>query len=300
MLRRTVSGARSASRRYPRELWQSLRNGGGHGKWSQVTPATRDALSQLAQCKLGATWLGHATHLIRMNEELFLSDPVLSDRIGPRIGRFSIGLGRLSPAPAAPGDLPRFGTLLISHAHFDHLDRPTLAALASPDISVVTSAGTRQLIPVGFGRVIELDWGDSLDVGSARLTAIRPAHWGARRALDRARGYNSYLIESRSEKQRRILFGGDTAMTNAFDGLGLDLAIMGIGGYQPWLHAHANPEQVWEMVEKMRADRVLPMHHSTFPLSEEPMGEPLERLMTAAGRSCERIAALSPGQSLVQ
>ncbi len=297
VLAQALSGARSASRRYPRELLLSLRGSTG---WPAGVPAARDVLERLIASNFGAAWLGHATTLIRMDEQLFLTDPVLSDRIGPRIAGRSFGLGRLQPAPVVPSQLTGFKTLLLSHAHFDHLDRPTLRALASPEITVITAAGTRDLVPRGFGHVYELEWGHTRDVGGVRITAVRPNHWGARTALDRSRGYNSYVLDSLSSRPRRVLFGGDTAMTNAFDGLNVDLAILGIGGYQPWEHAHATPEQVWMMAEKMRAARVLPMHHSTFPLSEEPVQEPMERLLGAAGSSADRIASLLAGQTFME
>lgn len=295
-LRRTVSGAKSASRRYPQELWRSLREAPA---WGCADEVTRAALDRLGRARFGAAWLGHATVLVRLGDDLVLADPVLSDRIGPRIGGRSIGLGRLAPAPVGPADLEPPTVILLSHAHFDHLDRPTLQALASPAVRVVTAPGTRGLIPRGFGQVDELPPGDSLTIGALRFTAIRPNHWGARTALDTDRGYNSYLIESLSGRPRRVLFGGDTAMTNAFDGLKADLAILGIGGYQPWVHAHATPEQVWEMVQRARADRLIPIHHSTFPLSSEPITEPLERLSDTAGASFDRVAVLRPGEALI-
>lgn len=292
---KTVSGARSASQRYPRELWRSLKASAG---WTTATNDVQTALQGVVDSKFGAAWLGHASMLLRTGDELILTDPVLSDRIGPRIAGRSFGLGRIGASPVGPGDLPRVKTILLSHAHFDHLDRPTLMALASQDVTIVTAAGTRDLVPRGFGRVIELPWGEKLTIGGVEIGAMQPAHWGARTAIDRSRGYNSYVIESRSSDRKRILFGGDTAMTRAFDNLGVDLAIMGVGGYNPWEHAHATPEQVWTMVDRMRADRVLPMHHSTFPLSREPVGEPLERLDRAAGKASERIAMLKPGDSI--
>ena len=83
---------------------------------------------------------------------------------------------------------------------------------------------------------------------------------------------------------------GDTAMTDAFNGLGpVDLAIFGIGAYEPWNHHHANPEQVWAMFHALGGGvegggRLLPMHHSTFPLGEEHRDEPLQRLLAVTGR----------------
>lgn len=293
----TVNGARSASRRYPRELWRSLT---AAPAWMAAHPQSRTAIEQLLASRFGAAWLGHATTLLRMEEDLILTDPVLSDRIGPRIAGRSFGLGRLRPAPLGPSDIPAPNILLLSHAHFDHLDRPTLRELASPHTTVITAAGTRGLVPRGFKEIHELPWGESISIGGVCISALKPAHWGARTAVDRARGYNSYLIQSRGGREKRVLFGGDTAATNAFNGLRVDLAIMGIGGYKPWEHAHATPEQVWSMVERMRADRLLPMHHSTFPLSEEPVQEPLERLLGAAGTSAGRVSSLEHGTSFVE
>ncbi|MCG3124521.1 MAG: hypothetical protein GIKADHBN_02989 [Phycisphaerales bacterium] len=297
LLGKTVSGAKSASRRYPRELLRSLR---GEARWSNGAAGVRETLDRMSASPMGAAWLGHATALLRLDDQLILTDPVLSNRIGPRIGGRSFGLGRLEPAPIGPRELPSVSVILLSHAHFDHLDVPTLRELAAPTTVVITAAGTRSLVPPGFGAVYEIDWGDTLKVGGVSVTAIKPNHWGARTALDRSRGYNSYLLETLGSKARRVLFGGDTAMTRAFDRLGVDLAILGIGGYQPWEHAHATPEQVWEMADQMRAERVLPMHHSTFPLSEEPVGEPLERLLSAAGKHSDRIAPLKAGQAITE
>jgi L-ascorbate metabolism protein UlaG (beta-lactamase superfamily) len=81
-------------------------------------------------------------------------------------------------------------------------------------------------------------------------------------------------------------------MTGAYDHLGangVDLAIMGIGAYDPWVRAHATPEQVWQMSAAMRARRVLPVHFGTFKLSDEPPDEPMARLLAAAGSDHPRI-----------
>ena len=90
----------------------------------------------------------------------------------------------------------------------------------------------------------------------------------------------------------RVLYGGDTAYHDHFKGLGkVDLAIVCIGAYDPYIQAHATPEQAWRMVDHVRADWMLPMHHSTFRLSHEPMSEPIERLLTAARGEAQRIIA---------
>jgi L-ascorbate metabolism protein UlaG (beta-lactamase superfamily) len=95
-----------------------------------------------------------------------------------------------------------------------------------------------------------------------------------------------------------VLYGGDTAYHEGFRGVGkVDLAILGIGAYDPYVAAHATPEQAWQMADHCRAEHVLPMHHSTFKLSHEPRHEPLERLLAAAGRLVDRVVAPQIGRS---
>lgn len=242
---------------------------------------------------LAAAWLGHASVFLRIAGLNVLVDPVFSDRIGVSLGPITIGLARLTPAPVAPGDLPPLDLVLISHAHFDHLDKPTLRQLASGRTTVITARDTGGLIPRGFREVVELDWGRSLRVGGVEVAAMQPRHWGRRLGLGRRRGYNSYVLRS---GEQGVLVVGDSAFTTAFNGLGeLDLAVMGIGAYDPWIHAHATPEQTWAMFRASGARRLLPVHHSTFPLGDEPPGEPLRRLLAAAGSQAHCILALPPG-----
>jgi L-ascorbate metabolism protein UlaG (beta-lactamase superfamily) len=224
-----------------------------------------------------------------------LVDPVFSDRIGVNVGGMTIGLQRLAPVPFEPAHLPPIDVILISHAHFDHLDRPTLQGLVSSRTTVITARRTRRLIPAGFNRVIELDWDQDMVFKGVHIAAVRPAHWGARTALDLRRGYNSYVLRE-AQDGRGVLLAGDTALTEAFDSLeGLALAVMGIGSYEPWEHAHATPEQAWRMFTGSGAAHLLPVHHSTFPLGDEPEGEPMRRLLAAASEQAHRVIVAGPG-----
>jgi L-ascorbate metabolism protein UlaG (beta-lactamase superfamily) len=198
--------------------------------------------------------------------------------------------------------LPPIDLVLLSHAHFDHLDRPSLTRLVkgpARGANVVTASNTKRLFPEGFAEVTELPWKRSARVGSGvTISAIRPEHWGARTAVDRHRRFNSYLLEG---PHHRLLFAGDTAHTHAFDHVGaVDLAIFGIGAYNPWEEAHATPEQAWSMYTRLSGGsprgRMLPMHHSTFILSKEPLDEPLRRLKRAASPHEEHIVAEMPGE----
>jgi L-ascorbate metabolism protein UlaG (beta-lactamase superfamily) len=282
----------SQLRRYPAHIAQSLdmrvraaaREIAGDGPQISAIPE---------EARLAATWLGHATVLMRVGNTTILTDPVLSGRIGPKLAGRTVGVPRrhAAPPPLLP-DKP-LDIVLISHAHFDHLDRPTLKRLVNPQTVVITAKGTRRLIPRGFARVIELDWHESVDVKRVSFTAYRPRHWGARAVWDRHRGYNSYVMET---KRERVLFGGDTAFTDAFDGMTAKLAIFGIGAYEPWEHAHATPEQVWRMFSAMQAGHLLPMHHSTFALGDEGPDEPMQRLIAAAGGEADRVVGRRVGE----
>jgi L-ascorbate metabolism protein UlaG (beta-lactamase superfamily) len=246
---------------------------------------------------VSAAWLGHASILLRLGSRWILTDPVFSQRIGIPIGPVTIGLSRMLPSVAIT-DLPPVDLVLISHAHFDHLDKPTLRRLAAPGTRVITARGTGRLIPRGFGQVDELGWDKTIEAAGLTLRALRPRHWGARLTVDAHREYNSYVIDA---DQRRILFAGDTALTDRFASLAneprrVDLSIFGIGAYDPWIQNHASPEQVWSMFEQSGAKYLMPMHHSTFKLSDEPTEEPMLRLLAAAGNEAERIVARDLGR----
>lgn len=285
---------RSGLRRYPAELARAL---------AGVSPG--EAAARLAPrlpegAGLSASWLGHASVLMRVGGATVLTDPVFSHRVGPRIAGRTLGLARTDAVGGV--EVGRPDVILVSHAHFDHLDRPTLARLADERTTVVTPVRVRRLIPRGFARVIEVEPGGVVEVAGLEVRAVRPRHWGARAGLDRRRGYSAYVI---SGGGHRVLFGGDTADTDAFDALasagegwggGVSLAVMGIGAYDPWAHAHANPEEVWRMCGRMGARFVLPVHHSTFPLGDEPEGEPMARLLAAAGDDAGRVIRVSPGE----
>ena len=285
---KAAKATRSGLKRYPKQILESIRD-----PKAKRAPTPTGKLPILSGHELAATWLGHATTLIAIGGKRVLTDPVFSHRIGMRMGGVTMGLSRTKPAPVEPEDLPPVDLVLISHAHFDHLDKPSLERLAFDDTVLITSRQTRRLIPPGYRHVIELDWNKTVRVGGLKISAIRPEHWGARAAVDRNRGFNAYVIES---GDHRVLFAGDTAETDAFDHLEhIRLAIFGIGAYEPWEHAHATPEQVWEMFKRVGAEYLMPVHHSTFPMGDEHEDEPLERLTKAAGERADRIVCRRAG-----
>lgn len=236
-------------------------------------------------------WIGHSTVLMKIDGFTVLTDPIFSTRAGIDLFLFTIGVKRLvEPAMPLKG-LPPIDLILVSHAHMDHLDVPTLRALENRGTQVVTARSTSDLFRADrYKKLDELGWNERVRVGPATITGLEVNHWGARMRTDTYRGYNGYLIESGRYK---VLFAGDTANTDAFrqipGSVRPDVAIFPIGAYNPWIMAHCNPEQAWRMAGEAKAGIVLPVHHQTFSLSREPLGEPLERLLTAAGSDTARI-----------
>lgn len=248
--------------------------------------------------RLTAAWLGHATVLINFYGTWILTDPALGRRVGLRVAPgMTLGPRRLVEPALTARELPPLDAVLVSHAHMDHCDLATLRRLPRQTRAVV-QRGNLDLVR-RFRRADELAWGQSTEVAGARVESIEVNHWGARRLTDRGRGYGGFLVEKNG---RALVFGGDTAYTQAFARLrGRDseiaLAILPIGAYDPYINAHANPEQAWAMSRQMGARFLLPMHHSTFKLSREPAGEPVRRLLAAAGDEGWRVALTEIGQT---
>ena len=251
---------------------------------------------------LHATWLGHSTVLIKIDGFTILTDPVLGERCGVRVGPVTVGIKRLVEPALVRSQLPHIDLILLSHAHFDHFDRPTLRSLARSGTSVVTALNTSDLLRVRrYKSVHEIGWGERVRVGPLSISGIRVNHWGARLRTDTHRGFNGYLIETR---HHRVVFGGDTALTDSFRAIRgtrpVDLAIMPIGAYDPWIHVHCNPEQAWRMGADCGSEFLLPVHHQTFRLSREAYLEPVERFVDAAGSHPERVVVTRVGQEWSQ
>lgn len=268
--------------------------------------------------RLTMAWIGHSTVLINFFGTWILTDPVFGERSGLNIlGLFTIGVKRVV-MPALPiDDLPKIDLLLVSHSHMDHCDMQSLRRLRNARHLFVPRNTADIFQSLKIADLQELDWGDrvKLDDRDVVVEAIEVKHFGWRFPWEPCRGrneeggrsFNAFMIEAEDPngRLRSIVFAGDTAYTPSFKQLGdrlrsedreVDVAIMPIGAYEPWIGAHCNPEQAWQMTEDMNARYIVPVHWNTFIQSAEPRFEPIEWLESIV-EDDNRIAITEIGQT---
>lgn len=273
------------------------------GRGDPAVPASRPQPAEWSNDEITGSVLGHSTVLLNFLGVQIITDPVFSKRVGPGIPPFILGPKRhFSPALSVK-ELPPPDVIVLSHAHFDHFDVWSLRKF-DRRIPVVTARATADLLHRhGFRNVHELDWGQSKVIstrqGDIHFTALEVAHWGARMMRDDHRGYNGYLME---RAHHGICFAGDTAYTTAFAKLRhpkhpVDLMLMPIGAYDPWIKAHCSPEQAVAMARQAGTLALVPIHHETFKLSAEAMDEPIARLRVALGNEPPYLLAASTGET---
>jgi L-ascorbate metabolism protein UlaG (beta-lactamase superfamily) len=252
--------------------------------------------------RITLAWLGHATVLVNFYGLRILTDPALFSRVG-----MSLGLGMAGPkryvAPALHfTELPPIDVLLLSHAHRDHLDLPSLSRFKQSTFTVTAKATSDVARQAGLKQVTELAWKERTTFrhpkGELEIEALEVKHWGERWPSHAPRGYNGYVLR---REGKALLFGGDTALTPVFAEHRAKgpfaAAIMPIGAYRPWIWNHCTPEEALQMADAARAPYIVPVHHQTFRLSDEPMNEPIERLEQALAKEPERLALRLIGES---
>jgi L-ascorbate metabolism protein UlaG (beta-lactamase superfamily) len=246
--------------------------------------------------KICVTWIGHASFLIQTPEHSVLIDPNWAKwlKVIKRIKHPGIELR----------DLPAIDLVLVTHAHFDHLDRRTLRAIASDQPIAVPEHVGSLVHDLGFNKIHELRHWQSFEHGDLKVTLTPARHWGARILHDSHRGFGGFLIEYAG---RTIFHCGDTAYFDGFKEIGrrakIELALLPIGAYEAPTKrdVHMTPEQALQAFRELRAKTMIPMHFGTFRLSYEPLHEPPRRLLERALelQLLDRIRLLNEGEPTV-
>jgi len=242
------------------------------------------------------TYVGHATVQIALDGVRLLTDPVLRTRMGHLRRR----RGRVDPEV-----LRGIDTILVSHAHYDHLDIPSLERLGRVTPIVVPRGVGALVRRRSFAHVMEIDEGEEISVGALSVTATLAEHDGRRNLFDSGRTLG-YVVEGSS----RIYFAGDTDLFPAMAELGhLDLALVPIWGWGPSLGRgkHMDPERAAEALSLLRPRIAVPIHWGTYHplhlgLREAPryLSEPPERFVRAAANVAPdvEVRVLQPGETL--
>jgi len=255
---------------------------------------------------LAVTWLGHASTVIEFAGLTVLTDPIWSDYPSPvPIPR----LRRWVRPPVGLERLPGIDLVLISHNHYDHLDAPTVRALARryPAAEWITPLGVGGLLrQLGATRVRELDWWDEIGLAGATIGCTPAQHFSARGVHDRNRTlWCGFTVRC---EDRAVYFAGDTGLHPEFDATSrrfgpFDVVLLPVGAYEPrWFMrpVHMNPEDALLALDALGSGIMVPIHWGTFKLTDEPMDEPPRRireLWSAAGRAAEGLWLLDHGET---
>ncbi len=229
-------------------------------------------------------WLGHASFLVTVNGCNILLDPVFADI--PLVKR-------RAKIPFRLKDYDSIDYILISHAHYDHLDKKTLRGLAkiNPELKIYCGLGTAELLQKKWkitNIVIEAGWYQKFPIYTDLIEFyFMPAlHWSNRSLRDRnLRLWGSFVIRG---KNSTIYFMGDSGYSPHFKETGLlipdiDYAILGVGAYMPrniMQYSHINPEEAKQAYYDLGAKYLIPMHYATYDLTDEPYGEPLKKIQS--------------------
>ena len=244
---------------------------------------------------LRITWLGHSTLLLESDGVRILTDPMFGGRASPMP---FLGAKRFHPVPVTIAELPPLDAVLLSHDHYDHLDRASIRELAGRRVPIVTSLGVGarlERLGVDPASITELDWWETHTPpgGSLSFTATPAQHFSGRGLADRnATLWSSWVITT---SNHRLFFSGDTGLTSELATIGerfgpFDVSMIEIGASNPaWSAIHLGPANALRAFDLLGRGTLLPIHWATFDLALHRWDEPAETLLALAGPTNARI-----------
>jgi L-ascorbate metabolism protein UlaG (beta-lactamase superfamily) len=244
--------------------------------------------------------LGHSSLLLRLDGGLWLTDPVLSQRASPVQWA---GPKRFHKPPISAQDLPPLKGVVISHNHYDHLDRETIIA--------IHHKVERFFVPLGVGvslrrwgvlprKIVEMDWWESVAFESITVTATPMQHFSGRGLFDGDQTlWASFVLESSEQK---LFFSGDGGYFDGFREIGerlgpFDMTFMETGAYDiSWPDVHMRPEESMQAHIDLQGKVMVPVHNSTFNLALHPWYEPLSMIRRLAYEREQQVVTPEIGE----
>lgn len=252
---------------------------------SKVIPSVRTDLRQTGSERPAVLWFGHSSYLIIYRDVRILIDPVFSGHASPVPGMIKAFKGSDAYTPA---DFPDIDYLIITHNHYDHLDRKTIAALLPKVRQVYTSLGVGKYLPLHTADrpVTEMDWWETQQLQEGiSLTATPARHFSGRGLIQNESLWSSFVLQLPGY---RLFLGGDSGYGPHFKSIGekygpFDLALLECGQYNlSWHDIHLLPEETAQAAIDLHARVLMPVHWAKFALANHPWNEPPSRLLKKA------------------
>lgn len=248
------------------------------------------------------TWLGHSSTIIEVDGKRFLTDPVYYQRVSPFT---AIGPKRFFNVPIALESLPPIDYILLSHDHYDHLDKGAIKYLTDKKIPVITMLRVgKRLINWGVDKslVTEMDWWQHATIDdNFTITACPTRHFSGRSLKDRFTTlWGSFAIKG---PRHNVYFGADSGYYPGFTTIGnnlgpFDLTMLDTGAYnEHWASIHMGPENAVQAHIDLKGRIMMPIHWGTFSLAFHPWTEPIERVMAAAKKQDVELLVPAPGET---
>lgn len=257
-----------------------------------------------------AVWIGHSTYLIQYDGIAILTDPIWSNRCSPLS---FVGPKRHHEPALEEENLPKINIVLISHNHYDHLDRATVMKLSRkhPDLLWIVPKGVKRWFEKRkIKNVYEIGWHESLEFQSdgrkIEISGVPAQHFSGRTLRDLNKtGWNGYVVKITGSPSKTFYFVGDTGY-NEFDfkEIGkkfpsIDLSLIPIGAYSPrefMKHVHVSPVEAAIIHQEVGSRLSLAMHWKTFHLSEEPLLlPPYDLHLAMKEKGLSNFYAVEPG-----
>jgi L-ascorbate metabolism protein UlaG (beta-lactamase superfamily) len=243
--------------------------------------------------QLSVVRFGHSTLLLKVSNQLWLIDPVFSQRVSP----FSfMGPKRFHQPPISIADLPKLDGVIISHDHYDHLDSASIKQLINKVGMFVVPLGIKaKLLKWGVldEQIKELDWWQSLQLADLEIVSTPAQHFSGRGLFDRnSTLWSSWVIKT---QQQRVFYSGDSGYFDGFKEIGdrygpFDIAMLEVGAYDTlWPSVHMFPEQALQANSDLRSHRLMPVHNGTFDLAFHAWYQPMESMLELGANNGSKV-----------